>query len=277
MTTINKIQPGPMEKKHGYAPINGLSMYYEIQGTGKPLVYIPMGFGVAGVTEFPALTRNRQLITVDLQGRGRTADIDRPLSFEQQAEDVADLLKFLRIRQADLLGECVGGIVAMIMAIRHPGLVGRVATYGTIFGPFQDAYKPEIVQGALSLTPDSDVIRFQRENYKRVAPDPTYWPKIWSKFNSIQWNGFSREELTSLKVPVLIAVGDHDWVRLDHALETFQLIPNAEFAVIPNAGHFVLSAEQQKILPAIETFLDEPMNRLPFATTKISYHPGITR
>jgi pimeloyl-ACP methyl ester carboxylesterase len=277
MTMITDTEKGEVEKKHGYAPVNGLKMYYEIQGTGKPLVYIPIGFGVAGTTEFPALTQNRMLISVDPQGRGRTADIDRPLCFQQQADDVIGLLKHLQIEKADFLGECVGGIVATLVAIRHPEFVGRVITYGSVFGKFQDAYKPEILAHVMSLTPDSEVLRFQRENYERVAPDPTQWPAIWSKFNSAQWNGFSREDLRLLKAPLLIAVGDHDWVRLEHSLAIFKLIPNAEFAVIPDAGHFVLDAEQRKVLPVFEAFLDAPAARLPFATTAIGYQPGVAR
>jgi pimeloyl-ACP methyl ester carboxylesterase len=271
------MQNGKLEKKQGYAPVNSLSMYYEVQGTGKPLVYIPMGFGVAGTTELRALTQNRKLITIDPQGRGRTADIDRPLSFEQQADDVIALLKHLRIEQADFLGECVGGVVAILVAIRHPELVGRVVTFGSVFGKFQDAYKPEILAHVASLTPGSEVVRFQREHYERVAPDPTHWPTIWSKFNSLQWNGFSHEDLMQLEAPVLIAVGDHDWVRLDHALEIFKLIPNAELAVIPDAGHFALDAEPQKVLPVFEAFLAAPATRLPFATTAIGYQPGAAR
>ena len=277
MTSSSAMRNGKVEKKRGYAPVNGLSMYYEVQGTGKPLVYIPMGFGVAGTTELPALTQNRKSITFDLQGRGRTADIDRPLSFEQQADDVIALLKHLRIEQADFLGECVGGVVAILVAIRHPELVGRVVTYGSVFGKFQDAYKPEILAHVMSLTPDSEAIRFQRENYERVAPDPAYWPAIWSKFNSLQWNGFSHEDLTRLEAPVLIAVGDHDWVRLEHALEIYSLIPNGELAVIPDAGHFALDAEPRKVLPVFEAFLDAPATRLPFATTAIGYQPGAAR
>jgi pimeloyl-ACP methyl ester carboxylesterase len=130
---------------------------------------------------------------------------------------------------------------------------------------------------ALAVTPDAYGIQFQRENYKKVAADPAYWPTIWSKVNSIQWNGFSREELASIKAPFLIALGDHDFVRLDHAIETFQLIPRAQLAVIPDAGHFVLNSEQQRVMPAIEAFLDGPMARVPFATTETGYHPGVTR
>ena len=81
----------------------------------------------------------------------------------------------------------------------------------------------------------------------------------------------------SINVPFLIALGDNDFVRLDHAIETFQLIPRAQLAVIPDAGHFVLNSEQQRVMPAIEAFLDGPMSRVPFATTETGYHPGVTR
>jgi pimeloyl-ACP methyl ester carboxylesterase len=270
-----------VERRQGYASINGLSMYFEIHGpthpTTRPLLYIPMGFGVAGTTSFPDLTQTRKVITVDLQGRGRTADIDRPLTFEQQADDVAALLQHLRIEQADLLGECVGGIVATLAAIRHPDLVGRVITYGTAFRKFPDAYKSEILAHVMTLTPDSEVIRYQRESYQRVAPDPANWPAIWSKFNTIPWNGFTYEDLTQLMAPVLIAIGDHDWVRLEHARETDNRIPNSELAVIPNAGHFALAADQPKVIPVFETFLNAPTTNLPFATTALAYQPGATR
>ena len=95
-----------------------------------------------------------------------------------------------------------------------------------------------MLRTSVAPTPDARSFQFQRENYKKVAPDPDYWPKFWGKVCSIQWGGFSNEELASIKAPVLIAVGDHDFVRLEHAVETFKLIPNAELAVIPDAGHF---------------------------------------
>ena len=278
MTMRHETQsPATPGKTHGYAPVNGLKMYYEIEGTGRPLVYIPPVFGYAGLIEFPALAGKRQLIAVDLQGHGRTSDIDRPMSFEQHAEDVVALLAHLKIKRADFFGESFGGTIATIIAVRHPDLVGRVATYGSIFGAFQDAFKPEMLATQLSLTPEAAGIQFQRDNYKKVAPDPAHWPAVWSKVREIRWPGFTRDELARLKAPVLIAVGDHDFVRLEHALETFQRIPNAELAVIPDAGHFVLNAAPAKVLPAVEEFLDGPAVRLPFATTMTGYHPGATR
>jgi len=264
-------------RRQGFAAVHGLSMYYEIEGAGKPLVYIPMGFGVAGTTTFPALTQDRMLISLDLQGRGRTADIDRSLSYEQQADDVIALLGHLKIDQTDLLGECVGGIVAMLVAMRRPDLVRRVITYGTVFGQFHEAYKSEILAHVMSLTPGSEVLRFQRESYERVGPDPAHWPTIWDKFNRTQWHGFAPEDLGQVRAPVLVAVGDQDWVRLEHSLDSYRLFPKGELAVIPDAGHFALDSEQEKLLPLFEGFLNAPETRLPFATTAFGYERGFSR
>ncbi len=109
------------EKKTGYAPVNGLKMYYEIEGTGDPLVFIPPAFGFAGLKSFPALAQNYSVITVDLQGNGRTADIpERAISIEQYAEDVVGLLKYLKISKADFFGESYGGDTAALISIRYP-------------------------------------------------------------------------------------------------------------------------------------------------------------
>jgi pimeloyl-ACP methyl ester carboxylesterase len=263
---------------HGYAPVNGLKMYYEIEGTGDPLVCIPPAFGYAGVNSFPGLVQRHSVITVDLQGHGHTADIpERPITFEQHAKDVAGLLKHLRISKADFFGESFGGLIATMIAIHYPELVRRIATYGTIFGAPQIAVEPEVLRTNQAATPDSRAIQFQRENYKRVAPDPDNWPKIWGKVSSNPWGGFSNEELASIQAPVLIALGDHDFVRLEHALETFKLIPNAELAVIPDAGHFALFSEQERVIPVVENFLEKPEKTMPFGTAATGYHPGETR
>ena len=263
-------------ESRGYAPVNGLRLYYEIEGSGDPLVRIPPAFGHAGVNSFPALAQNHSVIEVDLQGHGRTADIpERPITFEQHAKDVVGLLKHLGISKADFFGESFGGVIATMIAVRYPELVRRVATYGATFGPPHIAVRPEVLRA--HSTPGSRGIQLQRENYKKVAPDPDYWPKIWDKVASNQWSGFSSEELTSIQAPVLIAVGDHDFVRLEHALETFQLIPNAELAVIPDAGHFVLFSEPERVIPVVEHFLGKPEKRTPFATAETGYHPGETR
>jgi pimeloyl-ACP methyl ester carboxylesterase len=126
--------------RSGHAPVNGFEMYYEIHGTGKgtPLVTIPPIWGLANV--FPSLTGNRRLIAVEPQGYGHSTDVDRPFSFEQTADDIAALLKDLHIEQADFFGESIGGPVAVMMALRHPEITGRVATYGSPLRKFEESY-----------------------------------------------------------------------------------------------------------------------------------------
>jgi len=269
---------GKAVETRGYAPVNGLKMYYEIEGTGDPLVYIPPAFGFAGLKSFPALTESHLVITVDLQGHGRTADIpERPQSIEQYAKDVVGLLKYLGISKADFFGESYGGNAAAMIAIRYPELVGRVVTYAATFGPPQIAINPETTHFDRPPTAEARNIQFQRENYKRVAPDPDDWPRIFDKVGDIHWEGFSKEELASIRAPFLIALGDHDFVRLEHALETFKLIPNAELAVIPDAGHFVLFSEQERVIPVVKHFLERPEKKIPIATAETGYQPGETR
>ena len=262
----------------GYASVNGLRMYYEIEGTGDPLVCIPPAFGYAGVNSYPALVQSHTVITVDLQGNGRTADIpERPISIEQYAKDVAGLLKYLGITKADFFGESYGGNAAAMIAIRYPALVRRVATYGATFGPPQNVLNAETTHFDNPPTAYSRNIRFQRENYQKVAPNPDYWSRIFDKVSNNQWGGFSKEELASITAPFLIALGDHDFVRLEHAVETVKLIPNAELAVVPSASHFALFSEQERVVPIVKHFLEKPEKSLPLATAETGYHPGETR
>jgi pimeloyl-ACP methyl ester carboxylesterase len=163
----------PVTKAHGYAPVNGLQMYYEIDGTGEPLVYIPPAFGYAGLTSSPTLVERHSVITVDLQGHGRTADIaERPLSIGQHAKDVVGLLKHLGIAKADFLGQSYGGATALMIAVRYAAVVGRVATYGATFGPPQIAHNPEMVRFDVPPTADARAFASWRESYKKVAPRP---------------------------------------------------------------------------------------------------------
>jgi pimeloyl-ACP methyl ester carboxylesterase len=253
-------------------------MYYEMEGTDDPLVCIPPAFGYAGLNRYPALIESHTVITVDLQGHGRTADIpERPLSIERYAEDVARLLKYLGIAKADFFGESYGGNAALMIAARYPELVGRAATYAATFGPPQVALNPKTTHFAEPPTAESSYIQFQRESYKKVAPDPEYWPSFFDKLGNLHWQGFSKEGLASIQAPVLIALGDFDFVRLEHAVETVNLMPNAELAVIPDAGHFTLFSEPERVIPVVKHFLEKPAKRIPVSTAATGYHPGETR
>lgn len=273
-----KSHNGKTTNIHGYAPVNHLKMYYEIEGSGEPLLFIPPAFGFAGMKSFPALVQNHSVITADLQGHGRTADIpERPISIEQHAEDVVGLLKHLGISKADFLGESYGGNTAVMIAVRHPELVRRVAAYSATFGPPPNTLNPATTHFDHPPTAESRDIQFQRESYKRVAPEPDDWPKIYDKVSSMQWRGFSTEELASIRAPILIVQGDHDFVRLEHSLETVRVIPRAELAVIPDASHFALFSEPERVIPIVKHFLEKPDMQIPLATASSGYHPGETR
>jgi pimeloyl-ACP methyl ester carboxylesterase len=134
---------GTTTQSRGYAPVNGLKMYYEIEGTGDPLVCIPPAFGYAGVNRYPSLVQSHSVITVDLQGHGRTADIpDRPLSIEQYAKDVVGILKYLGIPKADFLGESYGGNAAVMIAIRYPRACPSCSGLRSNLWPSSDRLKP---------------------------------------------------------------------------------------------------------------------------------------
>jgi pimeloyl-ACP methyl ester carboxylesterase len=260
----------PAERKTGYAQVNGLKMYYEITGEGRPAVYIHPIVSHCGLVS--ELTKNRQWIAMDLQGHGRTADIDRPMTCEQHADDIAALLKDLKIEEADFFGDSFGGTIAVTMAVRHPKLVRRVASYGGSFAPFPK-------DSATVLTPDSDAFKWKREEYQKVAPDPKQWPTLFKKVlkSGMEWKGFSPDELKAIRAPVLIACGDHDLIPVERCAEWSRMIPNAQLAIIPDASHFVLFSEPEKLLPTIAAFLDAPTPKVPLGTAITGYYPGVTR
>src|SRR4029079_6534121 len=128
--------------KGEYASVNGLKMYYEIHGTGLPLVLLHGSFVWA--TNYPTLAEGRQVILVDMQGHGRTADINRPFSFEQMADDTADLLKHLKIEQVDVFGYVMGGTSGLALAIRHPGLVRRLVICSAVYRSVEESYPKDV-------------------------------------------------------------------------------------------------------------------------------------
>jgi pimeloyl-ACP methyl ester carboxylesterase len=239
-----------------YALVNGLRMYYEIHGSGKPLVLLHGGFGWA--TVHPTLAMDRQAIAVELQGHGHTADIDRPLTYEQMADDTAALLEHLKIEQADVFGYSMGGNVGLALAILHPALVRRLAINGSYHGKLEDAFDPEGVRQFKSLSPDF-APAVLKDPYDAVAPDPTKWPALVAKIKKmvLEFKGFARDDLKAIKARVLITVGDRDMVRVEHAVDLYRLISNAQLVVFPGADHFLIWQKPEKLLPVIAAFLDE--------------------
>jgi len=182
---------GTTLEARGYAPVNGLKMYYEIEGTGDPLVTIPPAFGHAGVNRYPALVQNHTVITVDLQGHGRTADIpERPLSIEQYAQDVVGLLKHLGIAKADFFGESYGGNAAAMIAIRYPELVRRVVTYAATFGPPQVALNPRTTRFDHPPSADSGTSIFREKTTRKWLLIQTTGPIFLTSLEASSGKGF---------------------------------------------------------------------------------------
>jgi pimeloyl-ACP methyl ester carboxylesterase len=223
------------------------------------------------------LAKRWRVVQVDLQGHGRTADIDRPLSFAQHAKDVIALMRHLGIERAHMLGWSYGGLIAMLIAIEHPELVDRIATYGSLYGAPQDAIRPDKLGAPHKPSPDGPAHQFAREHYESVAPDPGHWPVIWKKLMDLAPEGFTPEQLASVKNRVLVAIGDNDFICPEHALYAHRTMPNSELAVIPDATHFLLHDRPSTLEPILAEFFSAPAERLPFGTIETGYYPGARR
>jgi pimeloyl-ACP methyl ester carboxylesterase len=241
--------------KGEYIWLGDLKMYYEIHGSGRPLVLLHGAFMSAKV--YSALAANSQMIAVDLQGHGRTADIDRSFSFEQMADDVAALLKQLGIGQTDVFGYSLGGKVGLALAFRHPELVRRLAIFGATYKSFEESIPPEALEFFKQATPETFAPEALRAPYEKLSPAPNWIglaAKILESMKGFQ--GFSPEQMKAIKAEVFLSAGDHKDVNLDHLVEMHNLIPKSQLAVFPNTDHVVMMTNPDKVLVGIKEFLD---------------------
>jgi pimeloyl-ACP methyl ester carboxylesterase len=254
----------------GYAPVNGLKMYYEIHGSGEPLVLLHGSFmtipnnWTEWIGEF---SKTRKVIAVEMQGHGRTADINRDFSYEHLADDVAALLDYLKIKQADLLGYSMGGGVAMQVAIRHPEKVRKVVSISAVFR--HDGWVKEALDMFPQLTADTFKGSPIETEYKKLSPTPTELPNFVKRVIAMDLKpyDFGADKLKATKAPFLFIHGDADGVRLDHIAEMFRLKgdeifgdmrPRSEsrLAVLPNTTHVTLMERRDAIIPMVNDFLD---------------------
>jgi len=259
----------------GYAPAGGLKQYYEIHGAGDPLILLHGGFGsTASFADLvPFFAKTRQVITVDLQAHGRTADIDRPLTCEAMADDIAALMTYLQIAKADLLGYSLGAAVALQTAIRHPAMLRKLVI---VSEPFSRAgWYPEVRTAMDNMGP---ALAEQMKpsplykTYASVAPRPEDWTSLVSKLSVLikvdyDWS----KEVAALKIPTLLVVGDADAVRPAHVVEFFALLgggqkdagwdgsgmPTSHLAVLPGATHYTM-LESPFLPQVVAWFLDLP-------------------
>ena len=256
----------------GYAPVNGLQMYYEIHGSGRPLVLLHGNLSTIDVDFgriLPSLARARQVIAVEQQAHGHTADIDRPLSIQNWADDTAALLRHLGIGNADFFGYSSGSTVALQLALQHPRLVRKLGLAS--FAYKLDGLHPGLLEGIAGLTPEALAGTPFEEAYAKTAPNPDDWPTLISKITRMDQDlpEWSSKDIQSLAAPVLLIIGDSDIVRPEHAVETFRLLgggvigdlvglPRSRLAILPGTTHITLVHRSDWLASMLAEFLDAP-------------------
>ena len=241
--------------KGEYTAVGDLKMYYEIHGAGRPLVLLHGAFMSAKF--YPSLAEGRQVIVVDLQGHGRTADVDRPFSFEQMADDVAALLQQLKIGQTDIFGYSMGGKVGLALTIRHPELVRRLAIFGASYKSFEESLPPELLKVFKEMTPETFAPKDLKELYEKLSPAPNWTglaAKILESMKGFQ--GFSPEQMKAIQAEVFLSAGDHKDINIEHLVEMHQMIPKSQLAVFPNTEHLVMMTNPNKVLVQAREFLN---------------------
>ena len=256
-------------KSSGYAPVNGVKIYYEIYGEGRPLILLHGAYMTIDLNWsqlIPELSKTRKVIALEMQGHGRTADTDRPLSFPALASDVAGVLKYLNIDSADILGYSFGGTIAYQFAIQNPQLVRKLIIISSTYK--SEGWQPEVRNIFKTMQPaflDNTPLKTE---YVRVAPDTAHWHAFLNKMIEFTNKGYDLgdENIKSIKAPVLLICGDNDGIDKTILMNTYQLlggcviadmagVPKSQLAIIPGKGHVSLMMDTGTILSMVNSFL----------------------
>lgn len=267
-------QTGDLTK--GYAEVNGLKLYYEIHGAATqgnpPLVLLHGGLGMIELLgeALLQLAASRQVIAVDLQGHGRTADIDRPIRFELMADDIAALIRQLGFAQVDVMGYSLGGGAALRTAIQHPGLVRKLVLVSVTFkraGSYPEvlAGMDQVGRAAAEFMKQSPIY----QGYARVAPKPENFPLLLDKVGDLLRQPYDwSNAVAALPMPVMLVFADADSVQTSHMVEFFGLLgggqrdagwdganmPKAQLAILPGLTHYNIFASPL-LIPVVAPFL----------------------
>jgi pimeloyl-ACP methyl ester carboxylesterase len=251
----------------GYALVNGLNMYYEIQGSGTPLVLIHGGGSTIQTTFGRVLddfAKTHQVIAIEIQAHGHTADIDRPLTFEQDADDIAALLTHLQIDKANVFGFSNGASTTLQLAIRHPERINKIIIGSTMY---KKAGAPEWFWDMMANPTFEAMPQAYKDAFLKINPDTNALYRMYER-DVARMHSFpdiSDEQMKSIKAPALIILGDRDVVTPEHAVEMHRLLSNSRLAIMPGGhGDYIgeLTTSQDSTLIAatvslINTFLSE--------------------
>ena len=259
-----------------YADVNGLKMYYEVYGEGKPIVLLHgsyMNIPLNWSHIIPLLAKDRKVIAAEMQGHGRTKDISREFSYENMADDVSGLLKHLKIDNADILGYSMGGGVAFQVAVRHPEQVRRLVV---LSAPYKhDGWWSDVEASFSTFTADMLKGTPLQQQYESFGNDPAHFPEFVKKVISIDLKPYDwSQDVKNIPVPIFMAIGDADDVRYEHALELFRAkgggkmgdidgLPQSRLAIIPGTTHIGMMQRTDWLIPMITDFLDSDLNAAP--------------
>lgn len=269
-----------MPTDSGHLPINGLSLYYEVYGelgssAASPLLLIPGSFLATGsmTSWVSAFSGRRPVIVYDQQGHGRTPDTPRPMSYERFADDAAELLRALAVERADVLGYSQGGGVALQLALRHPGLVGKLVSVSATYR--QDGWYPSALAAVQDITASAFAGTPVETAFRAHTSDPAAFEAYVEKVRvlGLEDQNMSDDQVSSIASPTMVIVGDADAVRPEHALAMFRLrgggderaaetgmldgVPAARLVVLPAMSHVGISAASAVLAPMVTAFLDD--------------------
>jgi len=237
--------------------LDDISMYFEVSGTGKPLVLLHGGLDSAKAwsRQIPVFARQYRVITPDSRGQGRSTDGDAPISYHQMAEDTLSLLDHLGIETATIIGWSDGANTALDLAIHHPERVAALVVYGAHTSP---QALQESALADLQNTSIEELQRGLRSDYVAMSPDPQRLPAILEEIKTMWLTlpAFTRDELAGIRVPTLVLDGeDEEVVRPEHAAEIAAAIPDAQLVILPGVGHFAPAEKADAWNAAVLDFL----------------------
>jgi len=262
--------------KTGYAQVNGIKLYYEVHGTGEPLILLHGGLGATGMFSqiLPVLSQGRQVIAADLQAHGRTADISRPMTFEAMADDIAALIKYLGLRKADVMGYSLGAGVALRLAIQHPELVNKLVVVSIAFR--RDGWYPEVRAGMDQVGPQAAETMKQTPMYTAyasIAPKPDDWPVLLTKVGELIRKEYDwSRDVAPIKAPTLLVFGDADAISTTHIAQFYELLGGgkkdagwdgsgmsiARLAILPGLTHYNI-VFSPLLATTVKAYLDSPI------------------